>query len=109
MDNFYLPNGRSVKAPFMSCWNAQFVSAFEGFKVLKLPYEQGRDYERHFSIYLPKHKDHGRFLIPKFKIYVGFDALEVLKHLGLRLKDLTEMVEGEDTEATEMLHKSYIY
>ncbi|KAK9939709.1 hypothetical protein M0R45_016398 [Rubus argutus] len=135
MDNFYLPNGRSVKATFMSSWNSQFVSAFEGFKVLKLPYEQGRDYERHFSMYvflpnarnglqalvervcsesgfidghLPKHKAGGKFLIPKFKISADFDAGEVLNHLGLRLNGLTEIVEGEDPAVTNILHKAYM-
>jgi len=36
----------------------QFIRAFEGFKVLRLPYKQGKD-ERKFSMYifLPNAKD----------------------------------------------------
>ncbi|MCI12892.1 serpin-ZX, partial [Trifolium medium] len=41
--DFYLLNDRSVKVPFMTSNKKQFVRAFDGFKVLRLPYEQGVD------------------------------------------------------------------
>ncbi|KAB2615912.1 serpin-ZX-like [Pyrus ussuriensis x Pyrus communis] len=51
-DNFHLLNGTSVKAPFMRSSGEHFVRAFDGFKVLKLPYSQGEDKERQFSMHL---------------------------------------------------------
>lgn len=51
-ENFHLLNGTSVKAQFMRSSKDQFVKAFDGLKVLKLLYEQGKDMERQFSVYL---------------------------------------------------------
>ncbi|XP_058223286.1 serpin-ZX-like [Rhododendron vialii] len=96
----------------MTSKNDQFVSEFNSFKVLKLPYKHGED-ERRFSMYffLPNAndglsalmekvssesgflEDHlpcervevGKFRIPKFKLSFGFEASEVLKGLGLVL------------------------
>ncbi|XP_047962639.1 serpin-ZX [Salvia hispanica] len=110
--DFFLLNGSSVKAPFMTSKKKQYVRAFDGFKVLGLPYKQGED-KRKFSMYifLPEAKDGlpaliekfssqsgfieqhlphqqvkvGDFLIPKFKIAFDFEASEVLKGLGLVL------------------------
>ncbi|PNX61150.1 serpin-ZX-like protein, partial [Trifolium pratense] len=48
--DFHLLSGNSVKVPFMSSSNDQFISVFDGFKVLRFPYKQGED-ERQFSIY----------------------------------------------------------
>ncbi|XP_047323272.1 serpin-ZX-like [Impatiens glandulifera] len=59
--DFYLVNGNSVKAPFMtSSKKKQFVSTFDDFKVLGLRYEQGQD-KRSFSMYifLPNSKEEG--------------------------------------------------
>ncbi|KAL1533322.1 NADH:ubiquinone reductase (H(+)-translocating) [Salvia divinorum] len=109
---FFLLNGSSVKAPFMTSKNKQYVRAFDGFKVLGLPYKQGED-KRKFSMYifLPEAKDGlpaliekftsqsgfieqhlphqqvkvGDFWIPKFKIAFDFEASEVLKGMGLVL------------------------
>lgn len=109
---FYLLNGSSVQVPFMTSNEDQFVRAFDGFKVLGLPYNQGED-KRRFSMYffLPNAKDGlsalmervssesgfldrhlpyqevelGEFRIPKFKISFGFEASKVLKGLGLVL------------------------
>ncbi|KAE9458516.1 hypothetical protein C3L33_09568, partial [Rhododendron williamsianum] len=96
----------------MTSKNDQFVSEFDSFKVLRLPYKQGED-KRRFSMYffLPNAKDGlfalmekvssesgfldrhlpcrevevGIFRIPKFKFSFGFEASEVLKGLGLVL------------------------
>lgn len=109
---FFLLNGSSVKAPFMTSKKKQYVRAFDGFKVLGLPYKQGED-KRKFSMYifLPEAKDGlpaliekvsagsgfiehhlpreqvkvGDFWIPKFKIAFDFEASGVLKRLGLVL------------------------
>ncbi|KAE9458520.1 hypothetical protein C3L33_09565, partial [Rhododendron williamsianum] len=109
---FHLLNGSSVQVPFMTSKEEQFVSAFNSFKVLRLPYKQGED-KRQFSMYfflpnvkgglsaltekvssesgfldrhLPCRKvEVGRFRIPKFKFSFGFEASEVLKGLGLVL------------------------
>ncbi|KAK9928022.1 hypothetical protein M0R45_025179 [Rubus argutus] len=135
---FHLLNGRSVWAPFMTSSEDQRISAFDGFKVLKLPYEQGGDYQRRFSMFvflpdarnglqalvervcsecgfidhhLPKYRvPVDKFLIPKFKISAGFDALEVLNTLGFSLEagDLTEMVEDTGIRLNKILHKSFI-
>ncbi|GMI91197.1 hypothetical protein like AT1G47710 [Hibiscus trionum] len=110
--DFRLVNGNSVKTPFMTSEKKQIVSAYDGFKVLGLPYKQGED-KRHFSMYffLPDAKDGlpalvdkvssepgfleqhlpcqpaevGEFRIPRFKISFGLEASAVLKRLGLEL------------------------
>ncbi|KAI8548742.1 hypothetical protein RHMOL_Rhmol07G0297200 [Rhododendron molle] len=110
--DFHLLNGSSVRIPFMTSKNDQFVSEFDSFKVLRLPYKQGED-ERRFSMYLflpnandglsslmekvssesgflddhlaCRKKEMGKFRIPKFKFSFGFEASEVLKGLGLVL------------------------
>ncbi|KAJ4964808.1 hypothetical protein NE237_016657 [Protea cynaroides] len=122
--NFYLQDGGSVRVPFMTSKKKQFVCAYDGFKVLKLPYSQGQD-KRHFSMYffLPNTRDMlpalvnklasepgfldrylpseavkvGDFRIPRFKISFGSEVSEVLKGLGLLLPfsgGLTEMVDS---------------
>ncbi|XP_031279257.1 serpin-ZX-like [Pistacia vera] len=110
--DFHLLNGDSVHVPFMTSKKKQVVKAFDGFKVLGLPYKQGED-KRCFSMYffLPDAKDGlpalveklasdsgfldchlphqkvevGDFRIPRFKISFGFEASKVLKGLGLVL------------------------
>ncbi|KAE9586784.1 hypothetical protein Lal_00004551 [Lupinus albus] len=110
--DFHLLNGNSVKVPFMTSKRKQFISAFDGFKVLGLPYKQGED-KRQFSMYLLlpdakdglsalvdkvgsepgflEHKLHlekvevGEFRIPRFKISFGLETSNVLKELGLVL------------------------
>lgn len=97
----------------MTSRKKQYISAFDGFKVLRLPYKQGGDDKRRFSVYffLPDAKDGlpafvdkvssepgflenhlprskvqvGVFRIPKFKISFGFEASQALKQLGLVL------------------------
>lgn len=107
---FHLLDGSCIQVPFMISKKKQTVSAFNGFKVLGLPYKQGED-KRNFSMYffLPDTKDGlsslaekacsepgfierhlpqqkvevGDFRIPRFKISYGFEASEVLKKLGV--------------------------
>ncbi|XP_073126073.1 serpin-ZX-like [Henckelia pumila] len=111
-DEFFLLNGDSVQAPFMTSKKKQYIGEFDGFKVLALPYQQGED-KRRFSMYffLPNAKDGlpslveefgstfgfieqhlpcervevGEFRIPKFKITFGFEASKLFKGQGLVL------------------------
>ncbi|CAA7057813.1 unnamed protein product [Microthlaspi erraticum] len=102
---FHLLNGKQVRAPFMDrSYERQYITAYKGFKVLGLPYRQGRDggTDRKFSMYfyLPDKKDGldnlleemtstpgfldshipkkkvfvGDFRIPKFKFSFGFET-----------------------------------
>ncbi|XP_004301703.1 PREDICTED: serpin-ZX-like [Fragaria vesca subsp. vesca] len=133
--DFHLQGGSSVKAPFMTSSRYQFISVFDSFKVLKLPYKHGEDYDRRFCmcVFLPNETDGlqalvervcsesidgyiprtsvpvGKFLIPKFKISAEFDPLPVLKPLGFSFENghLTEMVEGRAV-ALNMFQKSFI-
>ncbi|KAG6598401.1 Serpin-ZX, partial [Cucurbita argyrosperma subsp. sororia] len=110
--DFYLVDGSSVEVPFMTSKTKQYVAAYDGFKVLALPYRQGSD-APHFSMYffLPDTKDGlprliqkldsqsefidrhlpfrklklERFKIPKFKFSFGIEVSDVLKKLGLVL------------------------
>lgn len=110
--DFHLLDGRSIRVPFMTSRKNQFIRAFDGFKVLGLPYKQGED-KRQFTMYffLPETKDGllalaeklasesgflerklpnnklevGDFRIPRFKISFGFEASNVLKELGVVL------------------------
>ncbi|CAA0830145.1 Serpin-ZX [Striga hermonthica] len=110
--DFYLLDGSSVKASFMTTSKKQYLLAHSGFKVLSLPYKQGED-KRKFSMhfFLPEARDGlsslvekvaskpgfierhlpyqqvkvRDFLIPKFKINFGFEASDVLTGQGLVL------------------------
>ncbi|CAA7052735.1 unnamed protein product [Microthlaspi erraticum] len=113
--DFHLFNGASVSVPFMRNYKKQYVAAYDGFKVLKLPFRQGGDTNRGFSmyLYLPDEKyglenlvermgsDHGfldscipsekvsvgELIIPKFKIEFGFKASREF-NLGFDVVDL---------------------
>ncbi|KAG5542204.1 hypothetical protein RHGRI_021913 [Rhododendron griersonianum] len=133
---FHLLNGSSVQVPFMTSKEEQFVSAFNSFKVLRLPYKQGED-KRRFSMYffLPNAKgglsalmekvssesgflerhllcrrvEVGRFRIPKFKFSFGFEASKVLKGLGLVLPfSRGESRLTEMVESTAVGRKLYV-
>ncbi|EEF52468.1 Protein Z, putative [Ricinus communis] len=136
--DFYLLNGSSVHAPFMTSKKKQFIRAFEGFKVLGLPYYQGQD-KRQFSMYffLPDAKDGlpalvekvgsesgfldhhlprqqvevGDFRIPRFRISFGFEASEALKGLGLVLPFSGEgdLTEMVDSSVGQKLYVSSIF
>lgn len=111
--DFYHLNGNSIKVPMMTSFRKQFISTYDDFKVLRLPYKQGNDNKRQFSmyVYLPEARDglphlvqkmstqHGfldkhiprkevdvrELRIPKFKMSFGFEASSVLKQLGVVL------------------------
>ncbi|XP_058080323.1 serpin-ZX [Magnolia sinica] len=136
--DFHLLDGSSVQVPFMTSKKKQFVSSYDGFKVLTLPYKQGED-KRQFSMYffLPDDKDGlrslvekmgsdsgfidrhlplqevevGQFQIPRFKISFGFEASGALKELGLVLPFTGEgdLTEMVDSPVGQNLFVSSIY
>uniref|UniRef100_A0A162B0C0 Serpin domain-containing protein n=3 Tax=Daucus carota subsp. sativus TaxID=79200 RepID=A0A162B0C0_DAUCS len=110
-DDFYLLDDSSVHVPFMTSTTKYYcISAFDGFKVLELPYKRETDM-RDISMYffLPDAKDGlstlvdklasesgflerhipsemervGQLRIPKFKISFEFEASKALKELGV--------------------------
>lgn len=49
--DFYLLNGNSVRAvPYMTTSGLRFITAFDGFKILKLPYRGS--FQKSFSMYI---------------------------------------------------------
>ncbi|KAA8537697.1 hypothetical protein F0562_027313 [Nyssa sinensis] len=135
--DFHILNGSSVRVPFMTSKKKQVIKAFDGFKVLGLPYKQGED-KRRFSMYffLPDAKDGlpalvekvgsesgfldrhlpyqqvevGDFQIPRFKISFGFEASKVLKELGLVLPFSSEgLTEIVDSPSGRNLYVSSIF
>ncbi|KAG7640818.1 Serpin domain [Arabidopsis suecica] len=127
---FHLLNGKSVSVPFMRSYERQFIEAYDGFKVLRLPYRQGRDdTNREFSMYLylpdkkgeldnlleritsnpgfldshiPEYRvDVGDFRIPKFKIEFGFEASSVFNDFELNVSLHQKALIEIDEEGTE--------
>ena len=110
--DFHLLNGNSVKVPFMTSKEKQFISAFNDFKVLCLPYEQREDKRRiSMYIFLPNEKcglpdlvknvaskyellqdklpfqqvKVGEFRIPRFEVSFGLETSHILKELRVTL------------------------
>ncbi|KAF5747074.1 putative Protein Z [Tripterygium wilfordii] len=136
--DFHLLNGSSVQVPFMTSKKKQFVRAFDGFKVLGLPYLQGQD-KRRFSMYiflpdardglpalvekvgseagfLDNHLPHqrnevGDFRIPRYKVSFGFEASDLLKGLGLvsPFSGDADLTEMVDSSVGQNLYVSSIY
>ncbi|EOA34878.1 hypothetical protein CARUB_v10022461mg [Capsella rubella] len=127
---FHLLSGTSVSVPFMSNYRDQYIKAYDDFKVLCLPYQQGDDdTERNFSmyIYLPDKKGEldnllkrmtstpgfldshiprqrattGEFRIPKFKIEFGFQASSVFDDFELNVSLYQKALIEIDEEGTE--------
>ncbi|KAF9611415.1 hypothetical protein IFM89_032084 [Coptis chinensis] len=120
----------------MTSTKKQYLSEYDGFKVLGLPYKHGED-KRHFTMYfiLPDAKDGlqalvekvgsqsgfldhhrplqdvqvGEFKIPKFKISFGFEAAEVLKGLGLMAPFSGGLSEMVDSPVGQNLYVSNIF
>ncbi|KAF8405129.1 hypothetical protein HHK36_010027 [Tetracentron sinense] len=123
----------------MTSKKKQVAAAYDGFKVLALPYKQGED-RRCFTMYflLPDAKDGlpalvekmgsepgfldrhlpfqevkvGEFRIPRFKMSFGFEASNILKGLGLVLPFSHEgggLTEMVDSPVGQYLYVSAIF
>ncbi|KAG5539431.1 hypothetical protein RHGRI_019839 [Rhododendron griersonianum] len=124
--DFYLLNGDTVSVPFMTSYRAShYCESFDGFKVLKIPYENGElSSRRQFSMYffLPDERDGlpdllkklisnpgkyfnlshvelDKFWIPKFKFSYGFDVLKAMQDMGTQLSFLTD-----PEDLSDMMH-----
>jgi len=114
----------------MSSFEKQYIAAYDGFKVLRLPYRQGRDNtNRNFAmyIYLPDKKGElddllermtstpgfldshnperrvkvGKFRIPKFKIEFGFEASSAFSDFELDVSFYQKTLIEIDEKGTE--------
>ncbi|XP_058224125.1 serpin-ZX-like [Rhododendron vialii] len=85
--DFYLSNGNTILVPFMTSHKKYYFGSFDGFKVLKIPY-QGRKLNKNFSMYffLPNEKNGLKNLVEKFNTYPRF----LQKNLNLRKVPLNE-------------------
>ncbi|CAN6381046.1 unnamed protein product [Urochloa humidicola] len=108
---FYCVDGTCVDVPFVEYDRTRPFAVHEGFKVIKLPYQQGRN-ERKFSIYmflpdthdglfeltkkifaepsfleqhLPTEKRHVDIRVPMFRVSFQIDMKEFLEEMGLEL------------------------
>lgn len=72
-DDFYTLDGNTLQVPFMTNRKRQYASAFDGFKVLQLPYNSWKD-RRRFSmyIYLPDARDGLASLVERMCSERGF-------------------------------------
>lgn len=112
--NFYMTNGNIVNVPFLISREDQFISTFDDFQVLRLPYKRSANAKDEFSMYiiLPHERngfwplvekmcseplfletyvhpygekvDVGYFILPKFKMTYEFEASKILESLGLK-------------------------
>ncbi|CAN8324135.1 unnamed protein product [Cochlearia groenlandica] len=125
-----LPDGSAGGGPKIANYHYQYITAYDGFKVLKLPYKQGLDNtHRALSMYfyLPDNNDGldnllvrmastngfldnhipshevsvGEFRIPKFKIEFGFNATKVFNGLDLNVPMYQKAFIEIDEEGTE--------
>ncbi|CAA7053820.1 unnamed protein product [Microthlaspi erraticum] len=122
-EEFHLLKGKPVRVPFMRSYDRQYIGVYDGFKVLGLPYRQGRDDDgtnRKFSMYfyLPDKKDGldnlleemtstPGFLdshIPKYKVLVG--DFRIPKFKFSFMFEASRALEGE--VLVEMYHKARV-
>ncbi|CAI9107746.1 OLC1v1007181C1 [Oldenlandia corymbosa var. corymbosa] len=112
---FYLLDGSTVEAPFMTSTERKYISAYRGFKVLRLPYRQGKDVDRNFSMYwyLPTAKDGLPGLVEKMSF--DFEAIGILKDLGLvrpfvhgGFKDMVDPPGGDGLRIPSIFQKCFI-
>jgi serpin B len=135
--DFHLLYGSSVKVPFMTSTENQFIRAFDGFKVLRIPYKQGVKDERKFSMYfflpnandglstlvekvaseselldhkLPRDKvEVGDFRIPRFNISFKLETSDILKELGVVLPFYGGLTKLVNSNVSRELHVSDIF
>ncbi|MCO5562953.1 hypothetical protein L7F22_016589 [Adiantum nelumboides] len=110
-EDFYLPNGQTIRVPMMTTSQKQEITTHDSFKVLRLPYNKSGD-GRSFSMYIVlPHERNGlsdvekivnadflekdlvtstevkvnSFKLPRFKVSGGYEMPDVLAKLGLTL------------------------
>ncbi|KAH7850168.1 hypothetical protein Vadar_028742 [Vaccinium darrowii] len=123
--DFYLLNGRTISVPFMTSSNMYLGGSFDGFKVLIIPYENGKC-GRHFSMsfFLPDKRDGlqnllekliiskperyyldsarvelDEFWLPKFKLSYEFRVSEAMEAMGTPLS-----IGNNPADFSEMIH-----
>ncbi|CAK9178610.1 unnamed protein product [Ilex paraguariensis] len=118
--DFYPLDGDKVSVPFMTSNENYLYGSFNGFKVLKIPYQSGQD-EKMFSMYffLPDKRDglenlltkvnsdpgflhkhfelrsveFNEFWIPKFKFSSTFETSKTMIEMGLTLPFMEDCME----------------
>ncbi|CAK7335291.1 unnamed protein product, partial [Dovyalis caffra] len=136
--DFHLLNGQIIQVPFMTCkaYHKHLYGCFDGYKILKIPYQNGQD-SRQFSMYffLPDAKDGlqnlikifrsnpeiynkqfklqeedlPNFWIPRFKFSFKFEASETMKELGLVLPFSPDGGFSEMVDSPELLMLSKVF
>ncbi|WVZ53130.1 hypothetical protein U9M48_004116 [Paspalum notatum var. saurae] len=108
---FFCLDGNCVEVPFVEYDRTRLFAVHDGFKVIKLPYHQGKN-QRKFSMYiflpdahdglfeltrkifaepsfleqhLPTEKQHVDIKVPKFTVSFQINMKEFLKDMGLEL------------------------
>ncbi|KAF7140006.1 hypothetical protein RHSIM_Rhsim06G0045700 [Rhododendron simsii] len=76
---FYLLNGDNVSVPFMSSIENYYYGAFDGFKVLKIPYQSCQSNNLSMYFFLPDERDGLQNLLGKFNSDFGFLNEEYFK------------------------------
>ncbi|XP_026459006.1 serpin-Z1B-like [Papaver somniferum] len=128
---YILDGGKSVQVPFMSSVQCQYITCYDSFRILKLPYECSgtHKYARgpSFSMYivLPEQRyglgelislvPPGEFKVPKFKLLFDFEASSVLKKLGIVFPfdksqaEPTDMANIDGTRKYSTLHVDKVF
>ncbi|ESQ28965.1 hypothetical protein EUTSA_v10024089mg [Eutrema salsugineum] len=102
--DFLLLNGSSVSVPFMRSYKRQYVAAYDGFKVLRLPFRQGDgDTNREFSmyLYLPDNKNGLYNVVKKMTSTPGF----LKKHIP---RDKVQVNSGSQRLDESLYHKACV-
>ncbi|KAI8549842.1 hypothetical protein RHMOL_Rhmol06G0056600 [Rhododendron molle] len=84
---FYLLNGDNVSVPFMTSYKEYYYGAFDGFKVLKIPYQSRQNNNFSMYFFLPDERDGLQNLLGKFNSDSGFLNEE---HFELKKETLEE-------------------
>ncbi|KAG5543394.1 hypothetical protein RHGRI_016209 [Rhododendron griersonianum] len=84
---FYLLNGDNVSVPFMTSYAKYYYRAFDGFKVLKIPYQSRQNNSFSMYFFLPDERDGLQNLLGKFNSDSGFLNEE---HFELKKETLEE-------------------
>ncbi|KAE9457102.1 hypothetical protein C3L33_10993, partial [Rhododendron williamsianum] len=125
---FYLHEGSTVLVPFMTSHEDYYYGSFQGFKVLKIPYQSCQPNNFSMYFFLPHEQDGlqnlieklnsdsgflsqeyfelteeklDEFWIPKFKFSFDFNVLEVMGDMGVPFSKIEN-----PRDLSEMMHIS---